>query len=107
MLRRLAVAILALAGVVSATGPADTLRQHAKLARDLRFETREKPNFRVNERASKSKYYNSNTSSTSPVKSCLFTQLTRYRILGQWEEDPGCKFRCRRVVRGAHAHLEE
>ena len=77
MLRRLAVAMLALAGLVSATtGPVDTMRQHAKLARDLQFETMEKPNFRVNERASKSKYYNSNTASTFSRPKFVFVYQT-------------------------------
>lgn len=70
--------MLALAGIVSATGPADTLREHAKLARAAQLETREKPNFRVKERASKPKYYNSNTASMFPRRFSLFEVLFAY-----------------------------
>ncbi|CUS14441.1 unnamed protein product [Tuber aestivum] len=61
MLQRLTIAILALTGIVSAMGPVDTIRQHPELAKRAQFETRNEPESEVNERRSKSKYYNSNT----------------------------------------------
>ncbi|RPA98157.1 hypothetical protein L873DRAFT_1808745 [Choiromyces venosus 120613-1] len=75
MLRRLAVAILALAGVVSAKSPMDIMKRHAELAKGAQFETRDELKPRAGQTTPKSKYYNSNTASISSHTNFFYPML--------------------------------